>query len=144
MISSNSGSFWRSKRKYIPRYLYEIVVLLGILISFGPQIFSKTGPRNYSADDDTDAISINKELFIHSLLVAVTVATTLALDGVLDLLYGTRFISSIYKPRWFLLLALGVPNSIMYFSHVNDSLGLGKLLFSIIRHLLNLLLRTIL
>ena len=114
-----------SKYYEISRHLYEIVTLLGFFISFIPQIVSNSGPRNYSSNDATTD-SINSDFFIHSLLVAVTVAITLAFDGALDVAYGTRFISIINKPRWLLLFALGVPNAIMYFAYVHNTLKLGK------------------
>lgn len=111
----------------------KIFVLATIIGAFGlflPIFVSDKGAVNYERnmdDERGDEIrrSINGGAFTQAVLTATVVAVTLASDGVLDAVYGSRFVSLIEKPRWLLLLALGLPNIVMYICHLQGDLTIG-------------------
>lgn len=109
--------------------LYTCFTVLGAACLFIPGLIAQDQPRNESYESGKNS-SINDNPFIHSILAAMAVSFTLICDGLLDMLYGSSFASSIGGPRWLLLLSIAVPNSAMYFDHSTGYLDPGVCSFN--------------
>ena len=126
----NSASTVRQEIDQYSAKLFVLVTILGAFGLFLPIFVSDRGAVNYERnldDERRDEIhsSVNGVSFTHAVLTATVVAVTLASDGALDALYGSRFVSIIGKPRWLLLLALGLPNIVIYICHLKGDLTIG-------------------
>lgn len=116
----------RARNYHSTDVIFLLFAVSATILSTVPLMANDRDPAYYDIQLSNDLQSGTGICFIHSVLVAITVSVTLCSDLILDGMYGNRILDNFAKQRWFLLIALGVPNAVMYFLYVVNSLSPGE------------------